>query len=201
MVIKPSGVEFDDLTPEMMVVTDLMGNVVEGNLKPSSDLPTHIQLYNAYDCINSVVHTHSLWATIMSQIGMDVVPCGTTHADTFYGEIPCTPPLSKDHINGDYELETGCMIVDTIFRKQINPEYTPACLVISHGPFAWGATAKEAVYNAVVLERVCNLAWHTLQVQFGNGRMQQELLDKHFFRKHGENAYYGQGGNDLTKGL
>lgn len=197
VVIKPSGVEFDDLTPENMVITDLMGNIIEGELNPSSDLPTHIQLYNSYDCISSVVHTHSPWATIMAQIGMDIVPCGTTHADTFYGDIPCTPPLTKDQIHGDYELETGCAIVETLFRKGINPEYTPACLVISHGPFTWGATPDEAVKNSVILELVCDLAWHTLQVQFGNGRMQQDLLDKHFFRKHGENAYYGQKKKDF----
>lgn len=192
VVIKPSGVSYEKMQPSDMVVVDLEGKKVEGELNPSSDTPTHIELYKAFDKLGGIVHTHSRWATIMSQIGMDIIPYGTTHADYFYGEIPCTRPMKKEEIEGDYEAETGRLIVETVLRRGVKPEDNPACLVMSHGPFAWGQNVFEAVHNAVVLEEVAMMAWHTMQAPFANGRMQQELIDKHYSRKHGENAYYGQ---------
>lgn len=193
VAIKPSGVTYEKLTPEMIVLVDLKGNIVEGDLKPSSDTPTHLELYRAFSEIGGVAHTHSKWATIMAQSGADIMPYGTTHADAFYGAIPCTPPLTEEQITGDeYERQTGLQIADTIIARGNTAANMPACLVISHGPFTWGNDSMKAVYNSVVLEEVAMMAWHTMQMPFANGAMQPELIDKHYFRKHGDKAYYGQ---------
>lgn len=191
MVIKPSGVGYDCMTAEDMVVVELAtGNVVEGKWKPSSDTPTHLELYRAFENIGGIVHTHSNWATSFAQAGMGIRPLGTTHADYFYGEIPCTRQMSKEEINGEYEKETGKVIIETF--KSIEPITIPAVLVNSHGPFAWGTDAAEAVHNAVVLEEVASMNYRTMTLNPKVANMQQELLDKHYLRKHGENAYYGQ---------
>ena len=191
MVIKPSGVGYDRMTAEDMVVVELAtGNVVEGKWKPSSDTPTHLELYRAFENIGGIVHTHSNWATSFAQAGMGIRPLGTTHADYFYGEIPCTRQMSKEEINGEYEKETGKVIIETF--KSIEPITIPAVLVNSHGPFAWGTDAAEAVHNAVVLEEVASMNYRTMTLNQKVANMQQELLDKHYLRKHGENAYYGQ---------
>ena len=189
-VIKPSGVEYDKLRPEDMVVMDLEGHK-EGELNPSSDTPTHLELYRNFPTIGGVVHTHSRWATIWAQSGRSIPAYGTTHGDYFYGPIPCTRAMTPEEIGGEYELETGKVIVETFQGKK--PEDIPAVLVKSHGPFTWGKDCFEAVHNSVVLEELAMMAWHTentmgVQMQ----PMQQELLDKHFLRKHGANAYYGQ---------
>ena len=190
-VIKPSGVEYDKLTPDDMVVMDLQGRKVEGKLNPSSDTPTHLQLYRAFPNIGGVVHTHSRWATIWAQAGRDIPAYGTTHGDYFYGPVPCTRRMTPEEIAGEYEKETGNVIVETFGGR--NPDQIPAVLVQSHGPFTWGKDAMEAVHNSVVLEELAMMAWHTEAIapRAGQG-MQQELLDKHFLRKHGKNAYYGQ---------
>jgi L-ribulose-5-phosphate 4-epimerase len=189
VVIKPSGVDYDVMTAEDMVVVDLDGNVVEGKLNPSSDTPTHLELYRNFLNIGGIVHTHSRWATIWSQAGKNIKAYGTTHGDYFYGSIPCTRRMTPEEIGGLYELNTGRVIVETF--KGINPDHMPAVLVNSHGPFAWGKNAHEAVHNAVVLEELAVMAFYTESL--GNtSEMQKELLDKHFLRKHGENAYYGQ---------
>jgi len=191
VVIKPSGVEYDGMTVEDMVVVDLDGNLVEGHLKPSSDTSTHLELYKAFDCIGGIVHTHSKWATIFAQSGRAIPPFGTTHGDYFYGEIPCTRKMTPAEIAGDYEKETGAVIIERF--ADLNPCDIPAVVVYSHGPFAWGKDAHEAVHNAVVLEEVAMMAWHVLALNNSTfPPMQQELLDKHFLRKHGANAYYGQ---------
>ena len=190
-VIKPSGVEYDKLRPEDMVVMDLEGHKVEGELNPSSDTPTHLELYRNFPTIGGVVHTHSRWATIWAQSGRSIPAYGTTHGDYFYGPIPCTRAMTPEEIGGEYELETGKVIVETFQGKK--PEDIPAVLVKSHGPFTWGKDCFEAVHNSVVLEELAMMAWHTentMGVQMQS--MQQELLDKHFLRKHGANAYYGQ---------
>lgn len=190
-VIKPSGVEYDQLRPEDMVVMDLNGNKIEGELNPSSDTPTHLELYRNFPTIGGVVHTHSRWATIWAQSGRSIPAYGTTHGDYFYGPIPCTRAMTPEEIGGEYELETGKVIVETFQDKK--PEDIPAVLVKSHGPFTWGKDCFEAVHNSVVLEELAMMAWHT-ENTFGVQMqpMQQELLDKHFLRKHGANAYYGQ---------
>ena len=190
-VIKPSGVEYDQLRPEDMVVMDLNGNKVEGELNPSSDTPTHLELYRNFPTIGGVVHTHSRWATIWAQSGRSIPAYGTTHGDYFYGPIPCTRAMTPEEIGGEYELETGKVIVETFQDKK--PEDIPAVLVKSHGPFTWGKDCFEAVHNSVVLEELAMMAWHT-ENTFGVQMqpMQQDLLDKHFLRKHGANAYYGQ---------
>ncbi len=189
IVIKPSGVDYDLMTADDMVVVDMEGRVVEGDLNPSSDLPTHIELYKAFSDIGGITHTHSKWATIFSQAGVPIIPLGTTHADTFYGEIPVTRRLTPTQINGDYEKETGAVIIEAF--KDIEPLSIPAVLVNSHGPFTWGANAVKSVENALILEEVAMMAWHTMKLN-ENANIQQELLDKHYLRKHGENAYYGQ---------
>jgi L-ribulose-5-phosphate 4-epimerase len=189
-VIKPSGVPYEELKPEHMVVLDLEGNKVEGDLKPSSDTLTHLVLYNKFPRIGGIVHTHSPWATTFAQAGKGIMALGTTHGDYFYGEIPCTRNMTEQEIKGEYEKETGNVIVETF--KNINPMDIPAVLVNQHGPFAWGADAAEAVHNAVVLEEVAKIAWRTLMLNPGIRPMDQNLLDKHFLRKHGANAYYGQ---------
>ena len=191
VVIKPSGVEYDVMTPEDMVVVSLAtGERVEGRWKPSSDTPTHLVLYRAFPDCGGIVHTHSRWATSFAQAGLGIQPLGTTQGDYFYGEIPCTREMTPAEIAGAYEEETGNVIVET-FANQ-NPAQIPAVLVHSHGPFPWGCDAAEAVHNAAVLEEVAFMNFHSLQLNPGQTRMQQELLDKHYLRKHGKNAYYGQ---------
>ena len=191
IVIKPSGVDYSSMTAEDMVVVDMEGNVIEGNLKPSSDLPTHIELYKAFLEIGGITHTHSQWATVFSQAGIPIPALGTTHADVFYGSIPVTRKLNKDEIQGQYEKETGKVIVETF--SDLEPNEIPAVLVHSHGPFIWGKDAMKSVENAITLEEVAMMAYYTLQLN-QKAQIQQELLDKHFLRKHGKNAYYGQEG-------
>ena len=193
VVIKPSGVEYDGMTAEDMVVVDLDGKVVDGKWKPSSDTPTHLALYKAFPALGGVVHTHSRWATSFSQAGRGIPAFGTTQGDYFYGEIPCTRKMTPQEIAGEYELETGNVIIETFRTRGIDPAQVPAVLVNSHGPFAWGKDAHEAVHNAVVLEEVAFMAFHAMALTPGLPPMQQELLDKHYLRKHGANAYYGQG--------
>lgn len=191
MAIKPSGVEYDRLSPEDMVLVDVAtGEKVEGKWNPSSDTATHCELYRKFPNIGGVVHTHSRWATTFAQAGRSVPPLGTTHGDYFYGEIPCTRKMTPAEIAGEYELETGRVIVETFADK--NPDDIPAVLVHSHGPFTWGADAMNAVHNAVVLEELCFMAWHDLVLNPQLSPMQPELLDKHYLRKHGAGAYYGQ---------
>ena len=190
VVIKPSGLSYDRMEPEDMVVLDLDGNVVEGKWKPSSDAPTHLRLYNAFPGCGGVVHTHSRWATVFAQAGRAIPPLGTTHADDFHGPIPCTRPLTEEEIAGEYEAETGNVVIETL--KGHDPMAVPAALVYSHGPFVWGKDPMEAVHNAVVLEEVAFMAWHTLALEPGKEDMQPSLLDKHYLRKHGPGAYYGQ---------
>ena len=193
LVIKPSGVAYEDLTPEDMVVVDLnTGDVLEGALRPSSDTPTHRVLYNAFPHIGGVVHTHSRWATVFAQSGRGIPPLGTTHADTFFGEIPCTRRMTQQEIEGEYERETGNVIAEA-FRMR-SPADIPAVLVHSHGPFAWGAGPLDALEHAIVLEQVAFMAWQNLLLQPGQAPMQPELLRRHYCRKHGKNAYYGQPG-------
>lgn len=192
VVIKPSGVEYDEMTADDMVVVDLDGNVVEGHYKPSSDTPTHVELYKAFPSLGGVVHTHSRWATSFAQAGVSIPAMGTTHGDYFYGDIPCTRPMTPEEISGEYEKETGNVIIETFQEQGIDAALIPAALVFSHGPFAWGKDAMEAVHNAVVLEEVAFMAMHAIQLNPSVCRMQQELLDKHYLRKHGKNAYYGQ---------
>lgn len=192
IVIKPSGVEYDNMKIEDLVVVDLEGNVVEGELRPSSDLDTHLELYRKFKNIGGVVHTHSTWATVWAQSGRDIPAYGTTHADYFYGDIPCTRKMSEEEIKSRYELETGKVIVETFEKRGLEADYIPAVIVNSHGPFTWGKTPAEAVHNAVVLEELGKMAFNTEMINRDVQRMQQELLDKHFLRKHGANAYYGQ---------
>ena len=193
MVIKPSGVEYDSMGPEDMVVVSLTtGEVLEGKWKPSSDTPTHAALYKAFPNVGGIVHTHSRWATSWAQAGLDIPAYGTTHADHFYGPIPCTRKLTADEIRGHYERETGNVIIETFRQRNIDADRMPAALVNSHGIFAWGADPVKAVQNAVVLEEVAFMAVQTQIIHPGVTAMQPELLDKHFLRKHGENAYYGQ---------
>lgn len=190
VVIKPSGVPYDRLKLDDLVVLDLDGNVVEGRLKPSSDTPTHLVLYKAFPGIGGIVHTHSPWATSFAQAGMGIPALGTTHADYFYGEIPCTRPMTAAEINGAYEKETGSVIVEAF--ADLDPLQVPGVLVNAHAPFNWGKDPHDAVHNAVVLEEVAKIAHRTLQLRPGIGPMDQTLLDRHFLRKHGANAYYGQ---------
>lgn len=190
IVIKPSGVEYDTMKPEDMVVLDLQGNIVEGKYKPSTDTPTHLVMYNTYPNIGGVVHTHSEWATIFAQAGMDIPAFGTTHADYFYGDIPCTRDLTDEEISGEYEKETGNVIVETIGDK--DPLEIPAIVVKNHAPFTWGKDPENAVYNAVVLDKVAQMAYNTMTLNPRVSRVKQHLLDKHYLRKHGANAYYGQ---------
>ncbi len=188
--IKPSGVDYDKMTPDDMVLMNLKGEIVEGKYKPSSDTPTHLELYKAFQNIGGVVHTHSRWATSFAQAGMGIPPLGTTHADYFYGEIPCTRAMNGAEINGEYEKETGTVIIEAF--KNIDPMSIPAVLVKSHGTFTWGTSADDAVHNAVVLEEAAFMAYHALTLNKGLPSMDETLLDKHYLRKHGANAYYGQ---------
>ena len=191
VVIKPSGVPYDALTASDMVVVRLeTGQVVEGALKPSSDTATHLELYRAFADIGGVVHTHSRWTTSFAQAGRGITALGTTHADYFHGEIPCTRKMTTAEIQGDYETETGRVILETFQGR--DPDAVPAVLVYSHGPFVWGADPLAAVHNAVVLEEIAMMNFHTLLLDPGMPPMQPELLDKHYLRKHGPKAYYGQ---------
>ncbi len=191
VVIKPSGVSYDVLKADDMVVVDLKtGMVVEGKLKPSTDTATHIELYKAFPNIGGVVHTHSRWATTFAQAGRGIMALGTTHSDYFYGEIPCTRKMTVAEIQGEYEKETGTVIKETFQGK--DADTIPAVLVYSHGPFTWGKDPMDAVHNAVVLDEVAYMNFHTLLLEPHIPSMQQELLDKHYLRKHGANAYYGQ---------
>ena len=192
VVIKPSGVEYDEMKPEHMVVVDLDGKVVEGNLRPSSDTDTHVVLYRAFPALGGIVHTHSRWAVSFAQAGRDIPAMGTTQGDYFYGDIPCTRRMTPEEIGGSYELETGNVIVETFEKRGIDPAQVPGVVVQNHGPFAWGTDPMNAVHNAVVMEEVAFMDYHALQLNPQAGRMQQELLDKHYLRKHGKNAYYGQ---------
>jgi L-ribulose-5-phosphate 4-epimerase len=189
IVIKPSGVSYDKMKPKDMVVLNLYGQVVEGNLKPSSDAATHLVLYRQFATIGGVVHTHSEWATIWAQAGKGIPAIGTTHADYFYGEIPCTRKMSPQEIKGDYELETGKVIVERF--RELDSDQIPGVLVNNHGPFTWGKDVDDAVYNSVVLEEVAKTTFKSFQLN-PKITMDQALLDKHFMRKHGKDAYYGQ---------
>lgn len=195
VVIKPSGVEYETMRVEDMVVVDLKtGEKVEGDLNPSTDTPTHLELYRAAPEIMGVVHTHSRYAASFAQAGLDVPALGTTGADYFYGPVPCTRPMTEAEIKGAYELETGKVIVETFKTRNIALKDVPACVVFSHGPFTWGTSPANAVYNAVVLEEICFMAYHALTLRNNQlAPMQKVLLDKHYLRKHGKNAYYGQG--------
>lgn len=191
VVIKPSGVDYDTMKASDMVVVDLAtGNVVEGELRPSSDTPTHLELYRAFPEIGGVVHTHSTYATAWAQAGMDIPNIGTTHADYFHDAIPCTADMTAEEVKGDYELETGRVIVKRF--EGLNPVHTPGVLVKNHGPFSWGKTPAEAVHNAVVMEQVAKMAFIAYGVN-PSLTMNPLLIEKHFNRKHGPNAYYGQG--------
>ena len=190
--IKPSGVEYESLTPNDIVLVDLEGNVVEGKLKPSSDTETHRVLYKNFPNIGGIVHTHSSWATIFAQAGQGIPAYGTTHGDDFYGEIPCTRDMTDAEISDAYEYNTGLVIIELFQKRGINPEQIPAVLVKNHGPFTWGKNSLDAVNKAVVLEEIAMMALHCKILDNNISSMPQRLLDKHFLRKHGANAYYGQ---------
>ena len=193
VVIKPSGVEYDTMALQDMVVVDLLtGNVIEGRLKPSSDTPTHLALYRKFPFISGIVHTHSKHATIWAQAGLDLIAAGTTHADYFHGTIPCTRKMKIQEIQDEYELETGNVIIETFTERKLSAEAIPAVLVHSHGPFVWGNSANNAVHNAVVLEEIAYMNLFTQQLKPSLTSMQSELLDKHYLRKHGKDSYYGQ---------
>lgn len=191
IVIKPSGVEYDQMKAKDMVVVDMDGNVVEGDLKPSSDTPTHIELYKSFPEISGITHTHSRWATIMAQAKLDVKAAGTTHADYFYGPVPVTRDMTKEEIEGEYEKNTGLVIIETFKERNIKANEVPAVLVANHGPFTFGKDAGDSVFHSVVLEEVAFMDWH-LESLGKKDSMSQNLLDKHYLRKHGENSYYGQ---------
>lgn len=190
VVIKPSGVDYDQMTADRLVVVDLDGNIVEGKLRPSSDLPTHLEIYRNFPTVGGVAHTHSTYATAWAQALKDLPCLGTTHADHFYGTVPCTRPLSKDEVQRQYELNTGKVIIETF--QAFDPELIPAVLVGQHGPFTWGSDAHDAVKNSVVLEEVAKMAYFSMTMNKNSEAVSQYLLDKHFLRKHGKDAYYGQ---------
>ncbi|MBQ6335425.1 MAG: L-ribulose-5-phosphate 4-epimerase [Erysipelotrichaceae bacterium] len=193
VIIKPSGVEYDTMKVDDMVVTDMEGNVVEGHYKPSSDLMTHLEFYRNFPNIGGVVHTHSINAVAWAQGGRDIPALGTTHGDYFYGNIPCTRYMTPEEIGGEYELNTGKVIVEEFRKRNIDPDQMPAVLVRSHGPFTWGKDPHDAVHNSIVLENLAEMALKSIIVNPEVPDMQQELLDKHYLRKHGPGAYYGQG--------
>ncbi|MBQ1822875.1 MAG: L-ribulose-5-phosphate 4-epimerase [Lachnospiraceae bacterium] len=195
-VIKPSGVPYEELKPEDMVVVDLNGNKVEGELNPSSDTPTHVVLYNRFPTLGGIVHTHSTWATSWAQAGRDIPCYGTTHADYIYGAIPCVRNLTKEEIEEAYETNTGVLIADYFAAENLDSDAVPGVLCKNHGVFTWGKNADKAVYNAVVFEECAKMAALTEQINPGVKPAPQELQDKHYFRKHGANAYYGQKGRD-----
>ncbi|MGF1870253.1 L-ribulose-5-phosphate 4-epimerase [Photobacterium indicum] len=191
VAIKPSGVDYDVMTVNDIVVVDLTGKVIEGTMNPSSDTATHLELYKAFPALGGIVHTHSRHGTIWAQAGLDIPALGTTHADYFYGDIPCTRSLTPREIDNDYEKNTGLVIVEEFTRRDIDPSAVPSAIIAGHAPFSWGKDAFDAVHNAVVLEEVAAMALSTRSLNSGI-RIQQELSDKHYFRKHGANAYYGQ---------
>lgn len=192
IVIKPSGVDYEDLSPDDLVVLDLDGHVVEGSLRPSSDTKTHLELYRAWPEIGGIVHTHSTFATSWAQAAQDIPCFGTTHADYFYGSIPCTRALTPEEIDADYELSTGRVIVSTFAERGTDPKAVPGVICASHGPFTWGRDAAEAVYHAVVLEEVAKMAFVTKTIRPDAQPAPRHIQDKHYLRKHGPNAYYGQ---------
>lgn len=192
VAIKPSGVRYEGMTANQMVVLDLDGKIISGSLRPSSDTPTHLELYRNFPAVGGIVHTHSRWATTWAQACRDLPAYGTTHADYFYGAIPCTRKLSVDEIRTDYELNTGKVIVETFRDRQIDPAAVPGVLIAGHGPFAWGSDALNAVHNAVVMEECAFMGIQTESLNPSVKPLEQELLDKHYFRKHGKDAYYGQ---------
>ena len=192
VVIKPSGVEYDELTPEKLVIVDLNNNVVEGNLNPSSDTKTHVELYKAFPKVGGIVHTHSSHAVAWAQAGKSIPCYGTTHADYFYGAVPCTRNLTSEEVNEDYELNTGKVIVETFTKLNLDPVAVPAVICRNHGPFTWGKDAAQAVYHAVVLEEVAKMAMYTVTIDANADEAPQYVQDKHYLRKHGANAYYGQ---------
>ncbi len=191
VVIKPSGIPYEELTLNHLVVVDLEGNVIEGDLNPSSDTATHLLLYKEFKNIGGVVHTHAPWATSWAQAGRNIPVLGTTHGDYFYGPIPCTRPMTQVEIEGNYEYETGKVIVET-FKDKVNEDQVPGVLVYGHGPFSWGGNALEAVHNAVVLEEISKVSFKTMLINPHSEAIDQALLDKHYLRKHGASAYYGQ---------
>lgn len=191
-VIKPSGIDYDKMSPDDMVVMDLAGNKIEGNLKPSSDTPTHLEIYKAFPEIGGIVHTHSSYATSWAQAGRNIPCYGTTHADYIYGEVPCLPPLTKQEIEEAYEENIGHLIVNELIHLNKDPMTVPAVLCRNHGPFVWGKDAMDAVHNAVVLEEVAKMAYRTELINPNAAPAPLELQNKHYFRKHGFNAYYGQ---------
>ena len=193
VAIKPSGVPYENMLPEHMVVVDMTGKVVQGTCRPSSDTATHLEIYREFPSVGGVVHTHSRWATAWAQTGKGIPALGTTHADYFYGEIPCARSLNRKEIDTDYELNTGRVIVQTFRELGIDPAAVPGVLVSGHGPFAWGRDAHDAVHNSVVLEEVAMMALQTMQLNPDIPPIDQALLDKHYLRKHGKDAYYGQG--------
>lgn len=193
VIIKPSGVDYEDLTPDKLVVLDLDGNIIEGDLNPSSDTKTHLELYKAYPELGGIVHTHSPYAVGWAQAGRDIPAYGTTHADYFYGPVPCARHLTPEEVEEDYERNTGKSIIETFNERGINPVHVPAVICHSHGPFTWGKNPAQAVYHAVVLEAVAKMALYTTQISPDCPPAPQHIQDKHFMRKHGPNAYYGQG--------
>lgn len=193
VIIKPSGVEYDTIKVDDMVVTDMEGNVVEGHYKPSSDLMTHLELYRNFPNIGGIVHTHSINAVAWAQAGRDIPALGTTHGDYFYGNIPCTRYMTPEEIGREYELNTGKVIVEELQKRKIDPDQMPAVLVRSHGPFTWGKDPSDAVHNSLILETLAEMALKSIIIDPDVPEMQQELLDRHYLRKHGPGAYYGQG--------
>ena len=193
IVIKPSGVEYDELNPEDLVVVDFDNKIVEGKMNPSSDTKTHVELYKSFPTVGGIVHTHSPHAVGWAQAGRDIPCYGTTHADYFYGPVPCTRNLTKEEVDGDYELNTGKVIVETFKERNLDPLAVPGVICRCHGPFTWGKDASKAVYHAVVLEEMAKMAMYTITIDPKAAEAPQYVLDKHYLRKHGPNAYYGQG--------
>ncbi len=193
IVIKPSGVEYDELKPEDLVIVDFDNKIVEGKMNPSSDTKTHVELYKSFPTVGGIVHTHSSHAVGWAQAGRDIPCYGTTHADYFYGSVPCTRNLTKEEVDGDYELNTGKVIVETFKERNLDPLAVPGVICRCHGPFTWGKDAAKAVYHAVVLEEMAKMAMYTITIDPKAAEAPQYVLDKHYLRKHGPNAYYGQG--------